>query len=189
MVPRNTRIKTPTYYVGKFRGHPQVNSVGWAKKKLVFIYLFLYAWLNPIRTAVPFWGQASLIPSVSSPKRDCGAKRVDKILCIQPSGLETTNTLNQPVLYIDKHVHVTASTRGALVKPVSGVRAAVEVWEVFTLLGEALFVGVCAGLSTCMRFVLYFTPYNGQYFESFDTEGGDMIASKRRRRPWHEGLL
>ena len=33
-------------------------------------------WLNPFRTAVPFWGQSSQIPSSWSPKRDCGTERV-----------------------------------------------------------------------------------------------------------------
>ena len=28
--------------------------------------------INPFRTAVPFWGQNTLIPSSLSPKRDCG---------------------------------------------------------------------------------------------------------------------
>ena len=32
--------------------------------------------LNPFRTAVPFWGQTSQIPSSLSPKRDWGSKRV-----------------------------------------------------------------------------------------------------------------
>ena len=32
--------------------------------------------LNPFRTAVPFWGQTSQIPSSLSPKRDCGPRRV-----------------------------------------------------------------------------------------------------------------
>ena len=32
--------------------------------------------INPFRTAVPFWGQTTQIPSKLSPKRDCGPKRV-----------------------------------------------------------------------------------------------------------------
>ena len=31
--------------------------------------------VNPFRTAVPFWGQTTLILSKLSPKRDCGPKR------------------------------------------------------------------------------------------------------------------
>ena len=34
--------------------------------------------LNPSSTTVPFWGQSPAIPSVLSPKRDCGTKRVKK---------------------------------------------------------------------------------------------------------------
>ena len=34
--------------------------------------------INPFRTAVPFWGQTSQIPSSLSPKRDCGAIRVNR---------------------------------------------------------------------------------------------------------------
>ena len=34
--------------------------------------------LNPFRTAVPFWGQASQISSSLSPKRDCGALGVKR---------------------------------------------------------------------------------------------------------------
>ena len=34
-------------------------------------------WLNPLRTAVPFWGQTSQVPSSMSPKRDCGTKSVE----------------------------------------------------------------------------------------------------------------
>ena len=30
--------------------------------------------INPVRTAVPFWGQTTQILSSSSPKRDCGPK-------------------------------------------------------------------------------------------------------------------
>ena len=33
--------------------------------------------INPFRTAVPFWGQTSLISSSLSPKRDCGSKGVN----------------------------------------------------------------------------------------------------------------
>ena len=33
--------------------------------------------LNPFRTAVPFWGQTSLIVSSSSPKCDCSPERVN----------------------------------------------------------------------------------------------------------------
>ena len=33
--------------------------------------------LNPLRTAVPFWGQSGQIMSSSSSKRDCGTKRVE----------------------------------------------------------------------------------------------------------------
>ena len=33
--------------------------------------------LNPFSTAVPIWGQTSLIPSGLSPKRDWGPKRVE----------------------------------------------------------------------------------------------------------------
>ena len=32
--------------------------------------------LHPLRTVVPFWGQTTQIPSVLSPKRDCGTKRL-----------------------------------------------------------------------------------------------------------------
>ena len=32
---------------------------------------------NPFRTAVPFWGQTSLISSSLYPKRDCGSKGVN----------------------------------------------------------------------------------------------------------------
>ena len=32
---------------------------------------------NPSRTAVPFWGQTTQIPSSLSPKRDCGPKRAN----------------------------------------------------------------------------------------------------------------
>ena len=35
---------------------------------------------NPFRTAVPIWGQTSLIPSDMSPKRDWGPKRVNILL-------------------------------------------------------------------------------------------------------------
>ena len=34
--------------------------------------------VNPFSTAVPIWGQTSLIPSVLSQKRDCSTKRVNK---------------------------------------------------------------------------------------------------------------
>ena len=33
---------------------------------------------NPVRSAVPFWGQISQIPSSLSPKRDCSSERVKK---------------------------------------------------------------------------------------------------------------
>ena len=36
---------------------------------------FFEAVVNPFSTGVPFWGQASQIPSSLSPKRDCGSKR------------------------------------------------------------------------------------------------------------------
>ena len=39
-------------------------------------------WLNPFRTAVPFWGQTSQIPCSLSPKRDCGSKGVNGILAV-----------------------------------------------------------------------------------------------------------
>ena len=35
--------------------------------------------LNPLRTAVPFWGQTSRILSNVSPKRNCGPKRVKDV--------------------------------------------------------------------------------------------------------------
>ena len=34
---------------------------------------------NPLRTAVPFWGQTSLISSGLPPKRDCGSKGVKEM--------------------------------------------------------------------------------------------------------------
>ena len=37
-----------------------------------------FLFLNPSRTAVPFWGQTIQIPSSLPPKRDCGTKRVKK---------------------------------------------------------------------------------------------------------------
>ena len=33
--------------------------------------------INPVSTAVPIWGQTSIIPSDLSPKRDWGPKRVN----------------------------------------------------------------------------------------------------------------
>ena len=36
----------------------------------------MYCGLNPLRTAVPFWGQTSQIIGSLSPKRDCGPIRV-----------------------------------------------------------------------------------------------------------------
>ena len=33
-------------------------------------------YVNPFRTAIPFWGQTTLISSSLSPKRDCGSKGV-----------------------------------------------------------------------------------------------------------------
>ena len=41
----------------------------------------LFLGYNPGRTAVPFWGQTSRIPSRLSPKRDCGTERGTE-LCI-----------------------------------------------------------------------------------------------------------
>ena len=36
--------------------------------------------LNPVRTAVPFWGQTSWDLNGLSPKRDCGSKRLKRLL-------------------------------------------------------------------------------------------------------------
>ena len=47
--------------------------------------------LNPIRTAVPFWGQTTLIPSDLSPKRDRGPKRVN---CSPVLGTNQSNSTN-----------------------------------------------------------------------------------------------
>ena len=35
-----------------------------------------YITINPLRTAVPFWGQSNQISSTLSPNRDCGSKGV-----------------------------------------------------------------------------------------------------------------
>ena len=37
--------------------------------------VFRIMFLNPFRTAVPFWGQTTQILSILPPKRDCGPKR------------------------------------------------------------------------------------------------------------------
>ena len=34
---------------------------------------------NPFKTAVPFWGQTTLIPSILSPKRDCSPEWVERL--------------------------------------------------------------------------------------------------------------
>ena len=45
--------------------------------------LFYVRTLNPFSTAVPMRGQTILIPSGSSPKRDCGSKRVKSSFSLQ----------------------------------------------------------------------------------------------------------
>ena len=42
---------------------------------------------NPIRTAVPFWGQTGQILSNLSPKRDCSPKRVRNTCVVSYSGV------------------------------------------------------------------------------------------------------
>ena len=48
--------------------------------------------VNPFRTAVPFWGQRTQIPSSLSPKRDCGSKWV-KVTCHTLTDLTTLGTV------------------------------------------------------------------------------------------------
>ena len=42
-----------------------------------------YTHLNPFRTAVPFWGQSSLISSTLPPNRDCGSKGVKSAVVLE----------------------------------------------------------------------------------------------------------
>ena len=42
------------------------------------VCVFCSSILHPFSTAVPIWGQISLVPSGSSPKRDCSTERVNK---------------------------------------------------------------------------------------------------------------
>ena len=53
-------------------------------------------WLNPFRTAVPFWGQTSQIPCSSSPKRDCGSKGVNGILAVLAADAHILPSANIP---------------------------------------------------------------------------------------------
>ena len=50
--------------------------------------------VNPFRTAVPFWGQTSLISSSLYPKRDCGSKGVKALadLYVLCNTLDNTST-------------------------------------------------------------------------------------------------
>ena len=45
--------------------------------------------VNPLRTAVPFWGQTTQISSSLSPKRDCGPKGVNILRCRRPFSFRT----------------------------------------------------------------------------------------------------
>ena len=44
--------------------------------------------INPFRTAVPFWGQASQILSNLSPNRDCGPKKLSMMLVYLHSSMD-----------------------------------------------------------------------------------------------------
>ena len=52
--------------------------------------------LSPFRTAVPFWGQTTQIPSSISSKRDCGPKRVKGgVLVVGTNHLKLESALQQ----------------------------------------------------------------------------------------------
>ena len=57
------------HYTSGQRGHRSDRFFSWESQG---------AFRNPLRTAVPFWGQSTRILSGSSPDRDCGSKRVEK---------------------------------------------------------------------------------------------------------------
>ena len=85
---------------------------------LLFVLLFIIIeknYVNPFRTAVPICGQTSQIPSILSPKRDCGSKRVKVTLNINSwyntRHRERTHQVHQTKRRLDNTISCQINTR------------------------------------------------------------------------------
>ena len=66
---------------------------GWSGKPEVVTDVVVLTLISPFSTAVPTWGQSTLIPSGSSPKRDCGTIRVEAIGVAPPRSVVIIPTI------------------------------------------------------------------------------------------------
>ena len=79
----HTPVPTLSLYlvtIAVYSAGPSIVPIWYAPSQQYRQYTASPGTINPFRTAIPFWGQTSLISSSLSPKRDGGPKRVTSTL-------------------------------------------------------------------------------------------------------------